>query len=324
MMIDLLRKLVEIKSPSGREDELASFLISYLKKLGLKTEFEYNVVVNPDAEFWLVTHMDTVTPKTGFKFDGRYAYGTGVCDAKGSIAAILLALEKLKKLNIGLNTGIAFFREEEETGKGSEKFTREYSGKAVVMEPTSLKIAATHYGTLEVLVRIKGKPAHGSMPEYGKNAIENAIEFVKRFKKVHDFTILEMRGGSDEYAIPDSCEVRLDFLLEPDESASALKEVLLDTVMGCGDVEILEETNGFTSINSAKDLLETAIKKAGLKAGYAAMPSWTDAVNLKNAGWDVVVWGPGELAYCHTPFERISIEEIVKASRVIVCLNSLL
>jgi len=320
MMINLLRKLAEIESPSGGEDELASFLVSHIKGLGLKTEFEYNVVVNPDADFWIVTHMDTVSPRAEFRFDGSYAYGTGVCDAKGSIAAILLALEEIEELKLG----IAFLREEEETGKGSEKFVKEYSGKAVVMEPTSLKIAAVHYGTFEVSVKVKGKPVHGSMPEYGENAIEKAVEMVERLKSIHNLAILKIEGGGDEYIIPDSCEVKLDSLLEPDESASGLRERILSVVAEYGDVEVLEESNGFVSNSSAKDLLETAIREAGFDLEYTVMPSWTDAINFRNAGWDVIVWGPGELAYCHTPLERIAIEEIEKASRVIVCLNELL
>ncbi|AEA46343.1 M20/M25/M40 family metallo-hydrolase [Archaeoglobus veneficus] len=320
-VVDILRRLVEIPSQSGFEDEIASFLASKLESFGLEVEADYNVVANADADFWLVTHMDTVTPKAEFRFDGSYAYGTGVCDTKGSIAAILLALGDIKDLKLG----IAFLRDEEEGGKGSEVFAKEYLGKAVVMEPTSLKIAATHYGVVEVAVRVKGRPAHGSMPEYGENAIEKAVEMIGKLKSIHDLTILKIEGGGDEYVIPDVCSVKLDFLLKPGESASNLKRRIVGIVREYGEVEVLEEeADGFISGNSVTSVLETAIKKAGLGVDYTVMPSWTDAINLKTAGWDVVVWGPGELAYCHTPLERIDVREIEKASRVIVALNEIL
>jgi len=47
------------------------------------------------------------------------------------------------------------------------------------------------------------------------------------------------------------------------------------------------------------------------------MPSWTDAVNLKCAGWDTVVFGPGKLELCHTPHERVSVYEVVRAAEVL-------
>jgi len=318
--VSLLEKLVNIESPSGREEEIASFLSSYLKKLGLRVKDDYNVVANPEVDFWIVTHMDTVAPKAKFKFDGKYAYGTGVCDAKGSIAAILLALEKLKKPKFG----VAFLRDEEETGMGSELFAREFSGKAIVMEPTSLKIAIENYGVLEIDVKVKGKQAHGATPESGENAIRKAIEMIERLGTLHNFTILKMKGGSDEYVIPDSCELRLDFLLKPKENVLELKKKVLDLTSMYGDVEVLEESEGFISDGEAKFMLEAAMKAAGLRVDYTVMPSWTDAINLRNAGWDVVVWGPGELVYCHTPLERIAIKEIEEASKVIVALNEVL
>ena len=53
------------------------------------------------------------------------------------------------------------------------------------------------------------------------------------------------------------------------------------------------------------------------------MRSWTDGVNLK-ATADVVVWGPGNMEFCHTENEKVDIEEILKASNVLINLNNLL
>ena len=54
------------------------------------------------------------------------------------------------------------------------------------------------------------------------------------------------------------------------------------------------------------------------------MRSWTDAINFREAGWDVVVFGPGELHLCHTERERIKIDDILKAKDVLVALNEII
>lgn len=323
--IDLLRKLVEIPSPSGREDEIVEFLANLLDEMGFDIIIQENevknIIVNPEASTWIATHMDTVQIKSQFHFDGVYAYGTGVCDAKGNIAAILLALDKIDKLNLG----IALFSDEEESGKGSRLFLSEYVPEnVIVMEPTSLKIANYHYGSLEVVVEITGVSAHGSLPEYGDNAIEKAFRFVEEIKSIDftgKFSVQEIAGGSDEYMIPDFCKLRLDFVFPPDVKAAELRDKVVHIAEKYGNAEVLEEYNGF--IEESLNILEKALRKSGVGVEYAEMHSWTDAINLKNAGCRVVVWGPGELHHCHTERERVAIDEIVKAADVIVNLNEI-
>ncbi len=326
-VLETLRNLVEIPSPSGREDELVDYLMNLLKEMEydpvlLEKKGIKNIVINPLAEVWVITHLDTVPIKRNFSFDGKYAYGTGVCDTKGSITAILLALNEIKELSLG----IALLSDEEEGGMGSRIFVESFEPKkAVVMEPTSLKIANVHYGSLEIVAEFKGISAHGSMPECGKNAIDLAVDAILRLrefvKSPIKFFVQEIKGGWDEYAIPDRCSVRIDFVFPPRISLSELKGDVFE-MLGDAEVRIIEEDEGFIS-GDVTNLLENAVRKAGFNVEYGEMPSWTDAINLKKAGWDVVVFGPGELRYCHTEMERIAIEEIVKAKDVLVALNDL-
>lgn len=327
-VLKLLRDLVEIPSPSGKEDRLIDYLMNLLNKIGydpilVEKEGIKNIVLNPSAEIWVITHLDTVPIKRGFSFDGVYAYGTGVCDTKGSITAILLTLKEVEELKFG----VALLSDEEEGGRGSKIFVESFEPKkAIVMEPTSLKIANVHYGSLEIVAEFRGVSAHGSMPEYGKNAIDLAVDAILRLrdsvKKPVKFFVQEIAGGGDEYAIPDRCSLRIDFVFPPEVSLSELKGYLFE-ILGDADIRIVEEDEGFVS-NDVASLLEEAVRRAGLRVEYGEMPSWTDAINLRKAGWDVVVFGPGELCYCHTERERIAIEEIVKARDVLVALNDLI
>ncbi len=326
-VLELLRNLVEIPSPSGKEGKIVEYLVNLLEEIGyspilLEKEGIKDIILNPSADVWIVTHLDTVPIKRKFEFDGTYAYGTGVCDTKGSITAILLALEEID----GLKFGVALLSDEEEGGRGSRIFVEEFGrARAIVMEPTSLRIANVHYGSLEILAKFRGVPAHGAMVEYGRNAIDLAIDSILRIRECMGnvkFLVQEMKGGGEEYVVPDECTVRMDFVFPPEVSLLEVKSKVIG-ILGDAEVNILEESEGFVSGEIAS-LLEDAVRTAGLKVEHAEMHSWTDAVNLKNAGWDVVVFGPGELQFCHTEMERIDPKEIVKAKDVLVALNNLI
>jgi len=43
------------------------------------------------------------------------------------------------------------------------------------------------------------------------------------------------------------------------------------------------------------------------------MRSWTDAAHLLEGGTQPVIFGPGHLPSCHTPQEKVKIEELITA-----------
>lgn len=317
-IIELLKTLVEIESPSKKEDKIKKFVKSYLEKLGyIIVEKDHYIATKSNSDLIVSTHLDTVPVKSKFFTNGIYAYGTGVCDAKASIAAMLLAAEKK------LNYTLAFFCDEEEDGLGSKEFVSSWKkGKfAIVMEPTNLNIASKHYGSFELIVEIKGKEAHGAFPETGINAIEKAFEFYTELKKQKLKIIpLKINGGSEEYVIPNICKIKFEIFLNPEEKLiDYLKK--FEFVKDLGEYKIDHAYEGYIS-GEVVNYLEKALKMAEIPVHHTEMKSWTDALNLKEK-FDVVVWGPGNLEYCHTKEEKIEIEEIKKTIKVLVYLNSL-
>uniref|UniRef100_A0A7J2TK13 M20/M25/M40 family metallo-hydrolase n=1 Tax=Archaeoglobus fulgidus TaxID=2234 RepID=A0A7J2TK13_ARCFL len=310
----LLKKLAEIESPSGKEKELKEFVRNYLEEHGYAVvENELFLLANRKSDLLVSTHLDTVKTKAKFRIEGNYAFGTGVADAKASLAAILEAARK------GVDYSLAFFCEEEETGRGSKAFLDYWDGKyAIVMEPTNLKIASKHLGCIEADLVFRGIPCHASMPEFGVNAIEKALLAYLNLSKKFKVSILRIDGGSYEYVIPDKCSARFDFLLEPGELQIAMEELKnLDA-----EINIIEAVDGFYSKKSA-EILARAMELSGITPEYTTMPSWTDACNLAKK-FDVVVWGPGELRYCHTEWEKIDLKQIETAVKVLQRLNDVL
>ncbi len=320
--LKLLKELVEIESESGKEEEILSYLIDVLYEFEPTIFEKYNtknILINQNSDFWIVTHVDTIPVKRKFEFDGFYVYGTGCCDAKASITAIILALNEIEELKFG----VALLSDEEEGGLGSKAVVEEFKGrKAIIMEPTELRIAKRHYGCLEIDVEFSGLSAHGAYPDRGVNAIEKAMKFVEELKGKGLCLIQRIEGGSYEYVVPNKCSMRLDFVIPPEVDVNAFERHILEILRG-ENCRTIEKAQGFVSGNVV-DVLEIALDKVGLPVRYGEMRSWTDAINFKEAGWDVVVFGPGELHLCHTERERIKIDEIIKAKDVLVALNDVI
>jgi len=317
-IVELLKTLVEIESPSKKEDKIKEFVKNYLKNSGYEiVEGIYYLATKSDSDLIICSHLDTVPIKSDFFYDGTYAYGTGVCDAKGSIVAMLLAAEK------NLNYTLAFFCDEEEDGLGSKEFLNSWKkGKfAIVMEPTDLKIASKHWGNFELIIEIKGKEAHGAFPEDGINAIEKTLELYNKLKELNlKINPLKIDGGSEEYIIPNTCKIKFEIFLNPEEKISDyLKKI--EFIKDFGKYEIDHAYEGYVS-KEIMYYIEKALKMSNLPLFYTEMKSWTDALNLKEK-FDVVVWGPGDLRTCHTKEEKIKIEDIKKAVEVLINLNSL-
>lgn len=320
--LKLLRELVEIESESGEEDELISYLIEVLYEFEPAIFEKYNtknILINQNANLWVVTHLDTVPIKRKFEFDGVYAYGTGCCDAKASITSIILALNEIEDLNFG----VALLSDEEEGGLGSRAVVEEFEKRmAIVMEPTELKIAKRHYGCLEIDVEFLGESAHGAYPDRGLNAIEKAMKFLESLERDIPYLVQRIEGGSYEYVVPDKCSVRLDFLIPPEIDVNVFENDILEKLKN-ENYTVVEKAQGFVS-GEVTVLLEKAFERAGFPIDYGEMRSWTDAINFREAGWDVVVFGPGELHLCHTEKERIRIEDILKAKDVLIALNEVI
>ena len=95
----------------------------------------------------LSTHMDTVPPFFASREDEEFIWGRGACDAKGIIAAMIAAAEKL--LGEGVrNFGLLFVVGEERNSAGAEVAARAPRGSHYLIngEPTENKLALASKG----------------------------------------------------------------------------------------------------------------------------------------------------------------------------------
>ncbi len=345
----LLKDLIDIYSPSGKEEEILEFAEDYLKKRGLPVERQavdenrFNLVVMPEKtenlELCFVGHLDTVTAwdldDYGFHEDGSSITGLGTVDMKAGCAAMMEAFSALAETGSPLRSvGLALVVGEEQEGDGAKTLVREHSFPwALVAEPTSLVPCLGHFGYLEVLLRTRGKIAHSSMPELGQNAIETMLKLLLKLTEYADsapqglvYNIRQMAGFPGGFVVPDSCEAWLDLHLPPDSRMETLKadleqlvEEAQENISGMDAYIRFENAHSGYLISPNRPVVKK-LREACLKTGLPWEPqvfrSHSDGNVLWAGGADPVILGPGNLETAHTPEETVDLGQVVRASQL--------
>ncbi len=197
-VISYFKKLVSIPSPSGKEDEIRSYLISEFSRLGYKNRQDDvgNIMFFQNEEgkkLVFSSHMDTVALATSPNVleDDEYIYTDETtalgADDKAGIAAILYFASRYE----GDNVSFLFFVSEETGLYGSSHMDKKaLFGKMLVQGvyvidsrgPVGQVINET-VGKTRLTISFKGKSAHaGFKPEDGINAICMASAFISSVK----------------------------------------------------------------------------------------------------------------------------------------------
>ena len=258
-LLDLLRQLVEIESPTGDKaanDRLGRVIAAELESVGGQVE------VFPQTEYgdhllarWpgrgrhglIIGHRDTVWPagtlaRTGYeRSDGRI-YGPGVLDMKGGIAATLVALGLLRDNGLWPDRPLRFLNNSDEE-KGSTTSRRliesEAEGAAyvIVMEPgqgLEGKLATRRKGVGEFRVSVEGRACHASrVPEQGVSAIQELARQISRIYELSDsergttVSVGLVKGGTARNTVAAHAEcvvdVRVSNAAEAERVAGAMR-----------------------------------------------------------------------------------------------------
>ena len=233
----LLVRLLDIYSPSGKEEDVVDFLYRYLKRRELPVirqevdEGRYNLIISPSgkkADFAFIGHVDTVTAfdldNFGCEEDGDMIRGLGAADMKGSCAAMIEAFTCLWEQGYrDIPVAVCLVVGEEEKGDGSEELVKDYRFPwAVIGEPTDLKPCLSHYGYLEIQLTTKGDRIHASLARQGRNAIQDMLQtilkisnYLERARPEVVFNIRDLYSSGGGFVVPDGCEAFLDPRMPP-------------------------------------------------------------------------------------------------------------
>ena len=292
----------------------------------------------------LTPHMDVVpaTPDAFVpKIKNGCLFGRGACDTKGSIASFFHAFLRLaKERNRPKNTEIIFVGlVDEEFGQAGSRTLAQKGPKAnlaIAGEPTNLKVVSAHKGNLWIKLSTQGKAAHGSTPQYGRNAINGMSPILDTLtneypKLLSDrkhpllgsptISVGTIRGGSQPNVVPDSCEIDIDRRTIPGETDESVKKEMKNLFR-----KLKIKSPEFSATRSVPcPPLDTdpslpivqSFLKASNRRRTIGVPYFTDASPISMGGTPALVYGPGNIAQAHSKNEWVSLEEVEKAEQSI-------
>ncbi|MDF7801432.1 M20/M25/M40 family metallo-hydrolase [Pontiellaceae bacterium B1224] len=346
-MLELFRGMVDIYSPSGKEEELAGYLEAFLDEQRLSyirqfvDESRYNLIISRSrsADTLFLGHYDTVPAfdieQFSFSMKGNICAGLGTADMKGGCAAMIEAFVSASEAEIlPDNAALALVVGEEETGDGTQALLKEYTyEQAVVGEPTELKPCLNHYGYVEMILRSFGYRRHAAMSGHETNAIRSMLRFLLQLEdhvnEIDHKVVLNMRdlhSSEAGFAVPDRCAASVDLHIPPKIQAKAFADALQDfvekQVIECGasnyELDFPTLADGYSIDEGHPFALQLMKVYRARSIPWEAAPfnSHSDANLLRDAGCCPVVLGPGQLAKAHTRDESIDFQQVEGAAGI--------
>ena len=385
-VIELTRALVRIPSvyrpgdPEATEARVAAFVESWFRREGFDVEVQDVAPGRPNVigslgekrsgqrSLLLEGHTDVVTegdpaewsrPPFGAELvDGRI-YGRGTADMKSGLAAAMVAAAAFRRAGVGLKGKLVVgaLVDEEDGMIGVRHLCQTAVGReldaAIICEPEENELCLEQRGVVWARFRVRGKMAHGAMPEAGVNPIAclgrllaAAPGLERRLRKVCEksrylrpptVTPTIVQGPPARVGVPQSnvipavAEATFDIRLTPgigeDGVRAELEEICRQAAAAQPGVKIeWEPVNAFrlaTKVDRAEALVEAmvrGVKQAARRAPrYGGVPGSTDGTILRmQLGIPIVTCGPGDRLIPHQVDEFVSTDEIVEAAKIYV------
>jgi acetylornithine deacetylase len=322
-VIELTRALVDIESITNNEKAVGEYLLNYLSALAARTGGSVEAIEVEWGRFnvlacWgtpivtLSTHMDVVPPFFPSREDEDWIYGRGACDAKGIIAAMTGAAERL--LSEGTrNFGLLFVVGEERNSAGALVAARNSRGSRYLIngEPTENVLALGSKGALRYELIARGRMAHSAYPELGESAIDKLLDVladIRRFPLPEDavlgrstLNIGTISGGRAPNVIPDEACAELMFRLVGD--AEPIRAAVAKAADG--------------RVEAREVLLIPAVRLAPFDDLPTNVVAFTTDIPAFGGSWgQPFLIGPGSIHVAHTLDEKISKRQLSDAVEI--------
>jgi LysW-gamma-L-lysine carboxypeptidase len=330
----LLREMLEIYSPSGKEGEMAAYLVTQMRALGFRAHQDaagnaIGVLGEGKKEILLLGHIDTVEGFIPIRLEDGRLYGRGAVDAKGALATFIVAAARVGPLPdkrivvVGAVVEVAL-------SKGARYLLSSFSPQTVIIgEPGGWQHVTLGYkGRLLVTYRLAAPIRHSTAQ--GPSGSERAIEFWNRltdyaqeFNQGERFRfhtldsslhrITAHNGGFEEEVTMDMT-LRIPFGLD----VPSLKEHMRGWASGAA-VGFSGEDAPYKACKNSP-LVRAFLRAIRVRGGRPTfkLKLGTSDMNTVGPVWDcpIVAYGPGDSSLDHTPEEHIQVEEFYRAIEV--------
>lgn len=333
--VALLRRMLEIPSPSCAEGELAAFLLDAMSGLGLAARLDEAGNVAGQAgrgtgggsgpDIMLLSHLDTVPGQLPVRLAGGRLYGRGASDAKGPLAAMICAAAGAAGFP-GRVTVIGAVEEEVPSSRGAVavRESRPRPDACIIGEPSGCSAVVLGYkGKLDLLYTARCPPAHTTSP--GPKASELVAGFWAELREVvgpADHAVFALPGLTLESISGDTAQAsaRIGVRTPPGFDAAGLLARLGDRPEG-GTVAVLGARSPclMDRRNPVARALSAGIRRRSGGAPRLLVKTATSDMNTLAETWDVPMasYGPGESRLDHADDEHIVIEDYLQAIAVL-------
>jgi len=379
-LVKFAQELIRIRSvynpdkEGSNEEEVAHFVAERLKNMGWKVFIEEvmpgrtNVIAvlkgnQKGKTLLLEAHTDVVTegdwadwnypPFAAIIKEGKI-YGRGACDTKGNLAAMVYAIKAILDSKTDFKGEIILCIPVDEEGMmlGIKHFIKQgwadEVDAAIICEPEENNICIAQKGAIRAMITVKGKMAHGAIPEAGINPnwgmarilveLENLQqEEIKRWGK-HNYlgypsitpTILRapVQGEAQINVIPRECMTALDIRTVPGQEHDILKKKILDIFKKLSlkdthfkaEMSVIEERPWTETspdeliVKATSQAFEYVTKKEPI---YNGVPGATDGTFLNS--WKnipIVTIGAGNRLIPHQADEYVEIKELMETVKI--------
>ncbi len=366
--VSFLQRLIQTPSLPGKESQIAQVVAQEMTKLAYDNVYvddAGNVIghikgTGKAPAMMLNTHLDHVDvgdhaawpfPPFAGTLQDEQIWGRGAVDIKGPLASQLYAAARLLKDNNRPpgDVYVTVVVYEEQGGLGARHMATHLCPELVVIgEPSGNALRRGHRGRQEILLHVKGKSAHASVPDLGINPLATVARFIlgmeamdmaqdkdlgkssvaKTIIKTDQISTnviaaeawhtLDWRNVPEESEADTNAKLQevLDTSLQPGTTASIAMPRTTKTCYTGFQMEIPANAPAF--ITRADDPVLLAAIAVLQRRMQRPMPAgiWnfaTDAGHFVNHGATCIGIGPGDDRLAHTIDERIPVSQLEEA-----------
>jgi [amino group carrier protein]-lysine/ornithine hydrolase len=350
--VRFLTNLLGIYSPSGKEHDAANFIATEMKHMGFEVGIDsignvIGVIGKGEPTILLCGHMDTVAGHLPLRLEEGKIYARGAVDAKGPLAAMIMAAEQAGK-NSDFKGKILMVSvvEEEATSKGVRHLITQgiNADYAIFGEPSGVEnITIGYKGQIQLKVVVNTETGHASTPWLYDNALEKAYELWARIKAACTYPSIEptetpftaitvclvrMVGGRGNSVIPFEAEMNLDIRVPIQYTTTQVYDKMMKIIAAYQSINpkvgvkasVLDTVEPFEAKKATPivNVLASSVRKVLNKPATLLRKTGTGDMNILGYSMNlpIVTYGPGDGHLDHTPDEHIEIAEYLQGIEI--------
>lgn len=342
--IAFVRDLVATPSVSGQERAACELFVRTAGAWGFASTIDHagNAIAERESacepgeacvEIMLLGHIDTVAGDIPVRVEGDLLHGRGSVDAKGPLAAMLVAAARAR-LPRGVRVVVAgAVGEETSSSPGATALARTRRPHAcIVAEPSGWDGVTMGYkGTLRLYAIARRACGHSAGPDassadavhgFWSDALAALASLPRASERVFDQvqgSIRAMQTKSD--GLHESTTLSASLRLPPGVMPRDV-EARLENVARARGVTLCCEGHAPAHVSDRNDVVVQALTSAIREQGATPRPklkTGTADMNVVAPSWrcPIAAYGPGDSNLDHTPREHLSLTEYLRSIRVV-------